>query len=215
LINNIQKAAKAGLVTEADIDNIKDESSLFSFLTDPLKGGLTLNRKAENDYRDLKVNINSNEFRNRLKILLPDNFSYRRSVLNYGDVTEIQSLNNEDIKEQLRSADFNNTLKFIELFKSKQLGQKFNIVSTTHDSKDNSMPTMSVSNLASLVNRSIAAAPNNSFFKENSKLLLGVEVLSEVENNGISMEVNDLTHVELFKYSFLRNFLMSGINEDK
>jgi hypothetical protein len=161
------------------------------------------------------VNIDSNEFRNRLKILLPGNLSYRRSVSNYDDVTETKPLNNEDIKEQLRSADFNNVLKFIELFKSKQLGQKFNIVSTTHDSKGNSMPTMSVSNLASLLNRSIAAAPNDSFFKKNSKLLLGVEVLSEVENNGVSIEVNDLTHVELFKYSFLRNFLMSSINEDK
>lgn len=215
LISNVTKAWTSKRITDADFDAVKDDDSFFNFLTNPLKGGLTLSKLVKSKLTQLKLNYTSPNFIRTLKLLQPDNYNFTKTVIG-NDGTEINSTrDSEDILDALLSPETNNVLKLIDLFKSQYSGQKFNIVSTIQDSKGNSMATMSIANPASLINISLASAPEDDFFKENSKLLSGVEILSEVENNNVYKEVTDLNHVELFKYNFLTNYLMSIINENK
>ena len=77
------------------------------------------------------------------------------------------------------------------------------------------MPTMGIANLASLFNISLASANKESFFKKNPNLYSGMEILLEVIGENKSISTADLYNNEAFKLGFTRQFLASGLNEDK
>lgn len=217
LLENLKGAWKTKKVKPEDIKNIKSLENFLDFLKDTNKGGMIISDRAIERYKKLNPDINSKGFKEYLKLLFSPGAFGVKEVFDpenplQGSITD-DSL--EGMIRKLKSPEVNAHLKLIELFKYKHYSEKYSIVNQIKDAEGNSIPTMGIANLASLYNMSLATAPENSFFKQNPNLFKGVEILLEVVGKENSIKADELNHVESFKLSFVRNYIMSSLNEDK
>ena len=218
LVNNLEIAWRSKSVTIDDLSSIVDYDSFFRFLTDPSKGGLVISERAKELFKkNVPIDFESEGFKREIKKLF---IKHENGVREEFDLTNLQNveyveLDTEEIIEVLKSKDVNDHLKLKELFKYRHYSSKYNILTQVKDSTGASMPTMGIANLASLFNISLASANKESFFKKNPNLYSGMEILLEVIGENKSISTADLYNNEAFKLGFTRQFLASGLNEDK
>lgn len=112
--------------------------------------------------------------------------------------------------------DPNKEVNITNLLKLKYRYEVVNIITQAKSFEGDSWPTMAIANIGLLFNNLVATdVDKKSIFAQYPSLVNGMEVLAEVVNDDSSKQVSKFNQKEAFKLAFIRNFIMSGVNENK
>lgn len=209
LANNLVKNWKVNKILKTD--NINSFDDLIKFLNDPNKGGMDISQKTQSIF--LKENpefADSSYFqKNEIKENLIKLLSHPKLFVD----GKFRPYTIDEVSDYIKSSETNSAIKLFELFKASHKESKHNIISQIKNYDGASMPTMGISNLATLFG--IAVNKTENFFKQNPGFYKRTEIILDVVGKNSGKSAQDLTANELFKLHFTRGFIESMITNSE
>jgi hypothetical protein len=219
LLSNLMKNWKVKKLTTADVVGIKSFDDFVNFLNDANKGGMEISETAKRNFLknpDHKMFAEDATYFQRevvqkhlLKLAGHKEFTDKPIEGKEGMIQREYS----ELLEGITNSEVNSALYLVELFKETHRESKHSTITNIKNSEGASMPTIGISNLATLFN--IAVNKTNNFFLRNPGLYKRTSILMEVVGKHSAKPVNKLNAKELFKLNFTRFFIESGITNNE
>lgn len=211
LVTNLVKNWKLNKIKFSDWESITSFDSFIKFLNNPNGGGLDISNRVIENFKETEEGkkfkdpeyFKSSLFKKHIITL------FKHPSIYSEELEQIINLPFNDVVDLLRNEETNDILRLTELFKQTHRESKHNIPRMIKNFEGASMPTMGVSNLATLF--SIAVNKTDNFFKQNPGFYKRTQILLDVKGENSGKDVSDLNGNELFNLQFTRGYLESMI----
>lgn len=215
LVTNLVKNWQLNKIKSTDWTSIKSLDDLIKFLNNPDGGGLDISSRTVENFKKSKEGQ---------KFLDPDYFNsklFKDHIVKLFSHPTVYSIEKEkelklpinDVVDLLREKEVNDILQLTELFRYTHRDSKHNIPRMIKNFEGASMPTMGISNLATLF--SIAVNKTDNFFKQNPGFYKRTQILLDVVGKNSGKAAANLNGEELFNLQFTRGYLESMITNSE
>lgn len=214
LVTNLIKNWKLNKIKASDFRTINSFDDFIEFLNHSEKGGLDISNKTKTSFLASEYGkkfTDPNYFKDSLFIEHLKKLFSHPTV--YTSDEKMILLTTNEIVDMLRNEKVNDILRLIELFKTSHRDSNHNIPRMIKNFEGSSMPTMGISNLATLF--SIAVNKTDNFFKRNPGFYKRTQILLDVVGKYSGKAAQDLNGDELFTLQFTRGFIESMITESE